>query len=110
MILIFFKKATEEEIKKVVQDFDGLYIKVVVDVEREMLAAGGERHFDAEQILLENGSRQENLWGGGVDVKTGEIDYNSMINLRPNQENSSRDILSSVIRQKFDKVVRNLLI
>ena len=63
MILLLLKKATEEEIKKTVQDFDGLYIKVVVDIEREILAAGGERHFDAEQKLLDDGSRQESLWG-----------------------------------------------
>ena len=110
MLLILSKKATEEELNKVREDFGGLYIKVVVDVEREVLVAGGERHFDAEKMLLEDGSRQKNLWGGGVDVKTGEIDYNSMINLRPNQGNSSRDILSSDIRQKFDKIVRKLLI
>lgn len=110
MILILKKKVTREEINKVAEDFGGIYIKVVVDIDREILAAGGERHYDAEQMLLENGSRQEDLWGGGVDVKTCEIDYNSMINLRPKQDNSSRDILSSKIRQKFDKIVRKLLI
>lgn len=110
MILIFEKKATNEEIKKVAEDFGGLYIKVVVDIEREILAAGGERHFDAEQKLLENGSKQADLWGGGLDIKTFEIDYNSMINLRPNQDNSSRDILSSEIRKRFDKIVRDILI
>lgn len=110
MILIFEKKATNEEIEKVAEDFGGLYIKVVVDIKREILAAGGERHFDAEQKLLENGSKQADLWGGGLDIKTFEVDYNSMINLRPNQDNSSRDILSSEIRKRFDKIVRDILI
>ena len=109
MILILYRKASADELKKVASDFDGIYIKVVVDIEREILTAGGERHFDAEQKLLEDGSKQANLWGGGVDVKTGEIDYNSMINLRPNQDNLSRDIMSVVIRKKFDKIVRKLL-
>ena len=49
MILILEKKATEEELKKVAEDFQG-YIKVVADVEKKILAAGGKRHFDAEQI------------------------------------------------------------
>ena len=110
MIIIFNKKATGKDIDKVSEDFDGFYIKVVADIKREILAAGGERHFDAEQTLLENGSKQADLWGGGVDVKTGEIDYNSMINLRPNQSNMSREIMSVEIRHKFDKIVRKLLI
>ena len=110
MIILFKKKATSDEIRKVAEDFGGLYIKVVVDISRTILAAGGERHFDAEQVLLKDGSKQADLWGGGVDVKTGEIDYNSMINIRPSQDNPSRDILSIEIRGEFDKIVRNLLI
>jgi len=89
-------------------DFDG-YIKVVVDIEKGILAGGGERHFDGEQKLIKEGSRQADLWGGGVDLETKEIDYNSIINLRPNQDNPSRDILSKKIRSKIDKIVKDLL-
>lgn len=109
MIIVISKKATSEQIKKMAEDFDG-YIKVVVDVEAEILAGGGERHVDLEQRLLKEGSRQADLWGGGLDLETKEIDYNSIINLRPNQDNPSRDILSTEIRQKFDKIVKELLI
>lgn len=109
MVLVIAKKATDEEIKRMAEDFDG-YIKVVVDVEREILAGGGERHVDCEQLLLKEGSKQADLWGGGIDLETKEIDYNSIINLRPNQDNPSRDILSGEIRQKFDKIVKELII
>lgn len=109
MILIISKKASKEGIERMAVDFDG-YIKVVVDVEREILAGGGERHVDCEQTLLKEGSKQGDLWGGGLDLETKEIDYNSIINLRPNQDNPSRDILSTEIRQKFDKIVKDLLI
>lgn len=109
MILVIRKKATEEEIKKMAEDFDG-FIKVVVDLEQEILAGGGERHFDAEQRLLTEGSKQENLWGGGLDLETKEIDYNSVINLRPTQNNPSRDVLSTEIRAKFDTIVKRLLL
>ena len=107
-VLILTKKATPEEIKLVSEHFAG-FIKVVVDIEKEILCAGADRHVDEEQELLKNGSRQSNLWGGGLDVETGEIDYNSMINLRPNQDNSSRDILSKEVREKFDEVVNKIL-
>lgn len=96
------------EIKKMQEDFNG-YIKLVVDVERGILTGGGERHFEGEQKLLEDGSKQSNLWGGGIDWATKEIDYNSIINLRPNQDNPSRDIMSIAIRKKFDKIVKELL-
>jgi len=110
MILIISKKATESELKQMSQDFGGEYIKVVVDAHRKILAGGGERHVDAEQLLLKDGSKQEDLWGGGIDPNTKEIDYNSMINLRPSQGNSSRDVLSSDIQKKMDKIIKNLLL
>lgn len=109
MILIIVKKATQNEIQKMAKDFDG-YIKVVVDIEQEILAGGGERHVDAEQKLLKFGSKQKNLWGGGLDLETKEIDYNSVINLRIVDNNPSRDILSFEIRKKFDKIVKQLLL
>jgi hypothetical protein len=106
--MIIKKKASEKQIKKMAQHFGG-YIKIVVDVEKRIIAGGEDRHFDEEKALLENGSRQKDLWGGGFDVKTDEIDYNSVINLRPNQDNPSRDILSKEIREKFDETVKKLL-
>lgn len=90
------------------EDLDG-YIKIVVDVEQKILAGGGKKHVDAEQILLQEGSHQDNLWGGGLDLENGEIDYNSMINVRPSQGNLSRDIMSSDIRKVFDNIVIKLL-
>ena len=108
MLLVISGKATGDEIKKMAEDFDG-YIKVVVDIEKGILAGGGERHFDGGQKLIEEGSRQADLWGGGVDLETKEIDYNSIINLRPHQDNPSRDILSKKIRSKIDKIVKGLL-
>lgn len=105
MILILSKKATGEEIKKVAEDLDG-YIKFVVDIEKEILTAGGSRHVDGEQLLLKEGSLQSNLWGGGLDLETGELDFDSMINIRPNQRNSSREVLDQNLRKKIEKIVR----
>lgn len=109
MLLIIRKKANKKELRNLFEHFRG-YIKVVVDVEKKILCGGGDRHFDEEQELLKEGSVQKNLWGGGFDLETKEIDYNSVINLRPNQDNPSRDILSKDIREKFAKIVRKLLI
>lgn len=109
MNLVIRKKVTKKKLQGLAKHFDG-YIKIVVDIEREILAGGDDRHFEEEKLLLNDGSRQENLWGGGFDVETKEIDYNSIINLRPNQENPSRDIMAMDVRNKFDDIVKRLLI
>ncbi len=107
MIVVLDKKATTEQITEMAQDYEG-YIKFVVDVSKKIVAGGGERHVDAEQKLLALGSRQEDLWGGGIDWETKEIDYNSMINLRHSQNNPSRDVLSDIVRKQMNDVVHTL--
>ncbi len=107
-LTILTGKADPNTVKMVSEDLGG-YVKVVVDVSREILAAGGKRHVEGEQALLAQGSRQENLWGGGVDMETGEIDFDSMINIRPAQ-NSSREVLDARIRAKMEKIIRTMLL
>ena len=108
MILILLKKATDEEVKKVAQDLDG-YIKFVVNIKQEILAAGGKLHSDGEKLLLGQGSRQEDLWGGGIDLETMIIDCNSMINIRPRQGNRSRGVEDEAIRNRILEVVNKLV-
>jgi hypothetical protein len=107
MLLIIRTKIDPETLKKVAEDLKG-YIKIVVDVQRNVLAAGGEKHVDGERLLLENGSRQEDLWGAGLDLETGEMDFDSVINLRPTQ-NRSREILDEEIRKKAAALIETLL-
>lgn len=83
------------------------YIKVVVDIDRRILAAGGEWHADAEVVLLENGSKQVDLWGGGVDLITKEIEFTSLINTRPGVSNS-QEVLDLAIRSKMEEIIRRL--
>lgn len=109
MTIILTKKATEEQVKKMCYEF-GSYIKVVADIKKGILAGGAAMHYDEEQVLLEYGCKQENLWGGGIDFQTSAIDYNSMINTRPNQENFSRDIQSQEIRDRLKSIVEKLLL
>lgn len=108
MLQILRTKATIEQINNSATDLHG-YIKIVVDIDREILTAGGERHADGEELLLADGSKQSSLWGGGYDTETKEIDYNSMINLRPSDNNPSREILSDQIREKFKEIVAQIL-
>lgn len=107
MLLIVRTKIDPEARKKIAEDLKG-YIKIVVDVRRKILAAGGEKHADGGRVLLEDGSRQEDLWGAGLDLETGEMDFDSLINLRPTQ-NRSREILDEEIRKIAAALIQSLL-
>jgi len=108
MLLIIREKAREETLAKVAEDLKG-YIKVVVDIQRKILSAGGKMHVDGEKLLLEDGSKQADVWGGGLDLETGEIDFDSVINLRPGQNNPSREVLDLGIRKQMEITIRTLL-
>ncbi len=107
MLLIVRTKIDSESRKKAAEDLKG-YIKVVVDIQRKILSAGGQKHVDCEEMLIDDGSRREHLWGAGLDLETNEMDFDSMINIRPSQ-NSSREILDQKIRQQVELITRSLL-
>lgn len=102
------EKATPQQVREMAA-FYTEHIKVAVDVERGVLAGGGEWHADCEQALLEHGSKQENIWGAGYKPGTREVDFYSLINIRPRQNNPDQDILSAEIRQKVEKIIRERL-
>ena len=107
MVVIITEPASQKQIQEMLEEF-GDYIKVVVDVEKELLAGGGRLHADCEQELLRRGSRQKDLWGGGVDWGNSQVEFNSLTNIKPEQ-NPSQEILDTNVHQKFEEVVRRLI-
>jgi hypothetical protein len=102
-------KITISELREMSQKMFGNLIKAVVDVEKEILAVDAELHADEEALLLENGSKQENLWGINLYLEAkGEdfVEFDSMINLRPSQNNRSRDVENPQIRAKIFEIVQ----
>ncbi len=100
------------EFKEMAEMFGNL-VKAVVDIEKGLLAAGGELHADEEALLLEQGSEQNNLWGINIypELEGDDfIEFDSMINLRPSQENRSRGVDSPEIQEKIVKIVNKLII
>lgn len=88
--------------------FDGPMVKGVVDIERGLLAVDADLHADLEKLLLEDGSKQDALWGINLWYEdSGEdlIEFDSMINVRPRQGNTSRDVEDEEIRKKIVAVV-----
>ena len=87
----------------------GHYIKLAVDVRRGILAGGGILHADCESALLEDGSRQEDVWGADWNPVAQEVTFESLINIRPRQNNRSLGIEDSVIQQSVARIAVELL-
>lgn len=94
-----------EEIGKLKDEF-GSYIKTVIDIKSRICSAGANRHFESEQELLAQGSKQKDIWGGGVDTETKDIDFNSFINIRPNDNNTSNEIQDAKIREEYENLTK----
>jgi len=86
-------------------------VKAVVDTKKEIIAIDSELHADLEQLLLENGSNQYDLWGINLYPEDDElIEFDSMINIRPAQNNRSRNVEDPEIRAKITEIVKKWLI
>lgn len=103
MIITTSDPFTTEQIEFLKVEFE-FYVKTVIDIDKKICSAGMNRHFEGEEILLAEGSEQSALWGGGIDLETKEIDFNSFINIRPRDNNPSNDIQDLQIRQTYKKL------
>lgn len=91
----------------------GDLVKAVVDLERRVMAAGAELHADEEAWLLQQGSLQQNLWGINLypDLPMSDmLEFDSMINIRPSQNNHSRSVESPAVREAITALVKQLII
>jgi len=111
-ILITGEPITLAKIKEIASQRMGDMVKIVVDLERGKMALGGEMHADEEQLLLEDGSKQSDLWGINIypDLPVADrIEFDSMINIRPRQNNRSRSVEDEQIRKQILELVDKLI-
>jgi len=107
-ILVLDRPITADELNRLVGNpFDGM-VKFVVDLRRRLVAFGGELHVDAEALLIDQDSRQEDLWGGNYfpardDAKC--IEFTSLINIRPAQGNRSIELQDPALRERIGALV-----
>jgi hypothetical protein len=111
-ICILRERIAALELARLVQLYFEDMVKYVVDVRRRVIAVGGELHADAEQILLEDGSQQEDLWGAnyypgaGVD---GCVEFTALINIRPSQGNRSMEVVDPQVREQIRTITFELI-
>ncbi|MGD8278705.1 MAG: DUF5674 family protein [Gemmatimonadota bacterium] len=102
-ILVLTAPIEAGPLRALVERFFTDMVKFVADVERQVIAIGGELHADAEALLLEAGSRQRDLWGGNYYPGRGPdgcIEYTALINIRPSQGNRSMEIEDPAVRDR----------
>ncbi len=87
----------------------GSFVKVVVDINREVISAACELHIDCADELVGDGSKSSDLWGANVYTADKRIDFVSLINIRPDIGNKSMEILDAAIRAKVEAIIKKLL-
>ncbi len=101
-----------EPLRLLVESYFGDMVKYVVDVRRGFAAVGGELHADAEALLLQNGSRQADLWGANYYPGLGEeqcIEYTSLINISPARGNRGMEIADEEVRRRVREITFRLI-
>jgi hypothetical protein len=107
------EKISRDELAEMADRLFGGFVKGVVDIEQGIMVVDADLHADEEAALLERGSKQDNLWGinlypeeAGADF----IEFDSMINVRPRQDNRSRGIESVELQGKIREIVGKLVV
>ena len=108
MILVVREPATADQRREMLESLS-VYIKVAVDIQEGILAGGGVMHADCEAVLLEAGSRQEDIWGADWIPEEQQVRFEALINIRPKQGNRRLEIEAPALRAKVEAIVRRLL-
>ena len=111
-IRIIRAPVNHEVLEELMKSHHRTFIKGVADIERGVIALGGDWHMDANTVLFADGSKQENLWGFNIypDKKGDEaIEYESLINIRPAQNNRFRELQDPQLRNAVRILVAKLV-
>lgn len=117
-VIILVMRILEHKIQKIdLLDsevvFDGPMVKAVVDLKRGLVGIDANMHADIEQMLLSDGSNQDDLWG--INLYPGDdgedfIEFDSMINIRPRQGNKSRFVEDEKIRNEIVALIKEWIV
>ena len=100
-------------VREVAKEFYVEMIKGVADIEREIIALGGEYHIDANNVLLDRGSQQSDLWGFNVHLEKENdewIECRSLINIRPAAGNIGMLIEDPSLEQRVRSIVEKRIL
>jgi hypothetical protein len=111
-IVIISAPISAQRLSEIADHRFGDMVKAVVDTERRVVALGSELHSDEELALIEQGSKQVNLWGVNIypDKPRSEwVEFDSLINIRPRLGNRSRSVEDAATRILIREIVDSLV-
>src|SRR3989344_6944634 len=107
-IQILDHKISMEEVKKLADSWYGTMIKGTVDVEQKKVALGGDYHIESSEMLTNSSSKFEDVWGFNIRFEEnpdGVLEFDSMVNIKPNFSNRSRGINNEEVKKKATEVI-----
>jgi len=111
-IIIVTDQISRSDLVEMAKSNFGDLVKGVVDIVKHSMAVNGELHADEEELLIEHGSKQYDLWGINLYPNNTEgdwIEFDSMINIRPSRGNRSRYVEDQETRKKIIEIVNRLV-
>lgn len=112
MIQIVKAPIKRSELQSIADQFYGDLVKAVVDIQKNIMAIGGELHSDEETLLIQEGSAQHDVWGINLYPSVqgqSMIEFDSMINVRPSQGNRSRSVEDAATQERIIQIVKTLV-
>ena len=112
-MIILDKFISIKDLKVIADELYGDMVKAVADTRNGLVAIDAELHSDLERLLLENGSNQEDLWGFNIypEMEGDDfIEFDSLINIRPRQNNRSRYVESAEVREKITALLDKFIV
>ena len=101
------------ELKEMAKNMHGNLVKVMVDIEKEVIVLDAPLHSDLMEFLIEReNSEPKNLWGINLYPEKQQnafIEFDSMMNLKPGLGNMTRGIENDQIREKIISIVNTLI-
>jgi hypothetical protein len=91
MILVKRISFSTEEIELMLRDLDG-YVWAVLDVKKGMIAVGNDYVGNMKNALPKQKCSIYDIFGVGFDLRTGEVDYFSLANVKMADKSSTREV------------------
>jgi hypothetical protein len=105
---ILRRAATSRQLAEMLQDGED-EVRLAVDLQRGVVAGGGEFHADCEEALLDDGSRADDVWGATWRPASGEVCLCALINIKPEQGNRTVEVQEGTARSRIEALVRKTL-
>ena len=111
-IKILTEKIKMDEVHKLAESWYGTMIKGTVDVAKRKVALGGDYHIESCEILVKNGSHQNDIWGFNIRFEeklNGVLEFDSIVNIKPAKNNHTRNIYDEAIKNKCTEIIHSLI-